>query len=167
MKVLVTVASTHGSTTDIGTAIGSALRERGFAVTTVPVEEAGGVESYDAVVVGSAVYAGHWLKPARRFVQHNARLLSQRPVWLFSSGPVGDPPKPEGDAVDTAELVAASHARGHRVFGGKLERSRLGFAEKAICTALRVQDGDYRDFNEIRDWGLAIADALQEELPYP
>lgn len=31
----------------------------------------------------------HWLKEATSFVKRHHRLLSQRPVWLFSSGPLG------------------------------------------------------------------------------
>jgi menaquinone-dependent protoporphyrinogen IX oxidase len=62
------------------------------------------VDGYDAVVLGSAVYAGHWLKPAREPVGRLGTFLADRPVWLFSSGPVGDPPKPEGDFRDWPEI---------------------------------------------------------------
>ncbi len=44
---------------------------------------------YDAFVVGSAVYAAHWQKEAAAFVQRNRTVLATRPVWLFSSGPLG------------------------------------------------------------------------------
>jgi hypothetical protein len=81
------------------------------------------------------VYAGHWLKPARQLVDRCGSGLAARPVWLFSSGPVGDPPKPEEDPVDVAEILAATGAREHRVFAGKLARKRLSFPEKAIVSA--------------------------------
>jgi len=51
------------------------------------------VDGFDAVVLGSAVYAGHWLKPARELVDRSRDALAARPVWLFSSGPIGDPPQ--------------------------------------------------------------------------
>jgi menaquinone-dependent protoporphyrinogen oxidase len=82
-------------------------------------------------------------------------------VWLFSSGPVGDPPKPEEDPVDVAELVAASGAREHRVFAGTLVRRQLSFPERAIVSALRVPEGDFRDWAEITRWAAEIAGALQ------
>lgn len=66
-----------------------------------------GVGGYDAVVLGSAVYVGRWLEPARELVDAHAEELAARPTWLFSSGPIGDPPKPEADdAVQIAEIAA-------------------------------------------------------------
>lgn len=162
MKVLVTAASDHGATAEIAQAIGRALEERGISVTVGPVEEVQDVEEFDAFVVGSAVYTGHWLRRARKFVEDHAQTMSGRPVWLFSSGPIGDPPRPEEESVDTLPLVMAVHAQGHRIFGGKLDRSTLGFAERAICTALRAPEGDFRDFAEIRGWGLGIAESLHK-----
>jgi menaquinone-dependent protoporphyrinogen oxidase len=160
MKVLVTAATKYGATGEIAQAIGEVLREHGLDTTVDPPGDAA-VDGYDAVVLGSAVYAGHWLKPARELVDRSRDALAARPVWLFSSGPVGDPPKPEEDPVDVAEIVAATAARDHRVFAGKLVRRQLGFADKAIAVALRVPDGDFRDWTEIRRWAAGIAEALR------
>ena len=119
------------------------------------------MDGYDAVVLGSAVYAGHWLKPARDLVARRGPALAARPVWLFSSGPVGDPPKPEEDPVDVAEVLAATAAREHRVFAGKLVRKQLNFPERAIVSALRVPEGDFRDWSDIIGWAAGIAAALR------
>jgi menaquinone-dependent protoporphyrinogen oxidase len=97
MRVLVTAASKYGATAEIAAAIAESLAGHGLEATVLSPEEVKGVDGYDAVVVGSAVYAGHWLKPARELVERHAGVLAGRPVWLFSSGPVGDPPKPEED----------------------------------------------------------------------
>jgi menaquinone-dependent protoporphyrinogen oxidase len=160
MRVLVTAASRYGATGEIAEAIGAVLRQRGLDATVGPAEAAT-VDGHDAVVLGSAVYAGHWLKPARELVARQRDALAARPVWLFSSGPIGDPPRPEEDPVDVAELVAAIGARDHRVFAGKLLRKQLGFGDKAIAVALRVPEGDFRDWTEIRGWAAGIADALR------
>jgi menaquinone-dependent protoporphyrinogen oxidase len=114
-------------------------------------------------VLGSAVYAGHWLQPARELVDRCGSELAARPVWLFSSGPIGDPPKPEEDPVDVAEITAATRAREHRVFAGKLVKKQLRFPDKAIVSALRVPEGDFRDWAEIRGWAAGIAGALRPD----
>jgi menaquinone-dependent protoporphyrinogen oxidase len=161
MKVLVTAATKHGATGEIAKAIGDALRNQGLDPTVIPPEQVGTVDDYDAVVLGSAVYAGHWLKPAKQLVDRCGGALAVRPVWLFSSGPVGDPPKPEEDPVDVAEVLAATKAHEHRLFAGKLTRKQLSFPEKAIVSALRVPEGDFRDWAEVTRWAAGIANALQ------
>jgi menaquinone-dependent protoporphyrinogen oxidase len=160
MKVLVTAASKYGATGEIASAIGEVLAGRGFDAVVTPPEEVRSVDDFDAVVLGSAVYAGHWMKAARDLVERAGESLASRPVWLFSSGPVGDPPKPQEDAVDVAGIMESTGAREHRVFVGKIEKKHLSFGDKAIAVAFRVQDGDFRDWDEISAWAGGIADAL-------
>jgi menaquinone-dependent protoporphyrinogen oxidase len=159
MRVLVTAATKYGATAEIAAAIAEVLDEHGLEATMLSPEEVKGVDGYDAVVIGSAVYAGHWLKPARELVGRCGDALAARPVWLFSSGPIGDPPKPEEDPVDVAEIMGATKAREHRVFAGKLVKKQLRFPDKAIAAALRVPEGDFRDWEEVKAWAAEIADA--------
>jgi menaquinone-dependent protoporphyrinogen oxidase len=160
MRVLVSAATKYGATAEIAAAIAEVLGDHGLEATVLPPDQVEGVDGYDAVVMGSAVYAGHWLKPARELVDRLGGELAKRPVWLFSSGPVGDPPKPEEDPVDVADLLAATGAREHRIFAGKLLRKQLSFPERAIVSALRVPEGDFRNWTEIRRWAAGIADAM-------
>ena len=95
-QVLVTAASRHGSTAEIATAIARALEESvvGLTAIAVPIDQRPEPARFDAVVLGSAVYAGRWLEPAREYAAAHAEALRDRPVWLFSSGPIGEPPFP-------------------------------------------------------------------------
>lgn len=112
-------------------------------------------------MLGSAVYAGRWLGPAQALVDEHGETLREKPVWLFSSGPIGDPPRPAGDdAVASAPLVEATGAREHRIFAGRLDKSLLSFGERAIVLAFRAAEGDFRDWGEIEAWAGDIADAL-------
>ena len=120
------------------------------------------MDEYDGVVVGSAVYMGNWIKSARAFVEGHAGALATVPTWMFSSGPIGNPPKPDaGTAVKVDDLVAAAHAREHRVFAGRLQLSRLGLVQRTIARTVRSREGDYRDWNEIQAWAASIADDLE------
>jgi menaquinone-dependent protoporphyrinogen oxidase len=162
VKVLVSTASKHGSTGEIGNRIAAALRAElpGDAVVDVfPAARVGDVTSYDAFILGSAVYMGRWLEGARELAERIAA-LPPRPVWLFSSGPIGDPPKPDEEPADAGNIVESTHAREHCLFAGRLDRHRLGFGEKAVVAALRVADGDFRDWNAIDTWGRQIAAEL-------
>lgn len=160
VRVLVATASKHGATAEIGEEVRDVLTGQGHEVDLRSVEEASGVEGYDAFVVGSAVYAGRWRKEARRFLREHAEGFAGRRVWLFSSGPVGDPLFPERDSLDTAELVELTGAVEHHTFPGKLERARLRLGEKAVVSALRAPEGDYRDWEQVRHWAAQIGAAL-------
>lgn len=163
MKVLVAVASRHGATREIAEEIGRELRSglgEHADVGVQPVAEVGGVSGYDAVVIGSAVYMGHWLTGATDFVHRNREELTLVPVWLFSSGPVGSPPRPEQDPLELGALRRLVRDRGHRLFAGRIDRRRLGLAERALLAALHVADGDYRDWQDIRSWARRIGAVL-------
>src|SRR6266511_3734374 len=73
MTVLVSAASKHGSTAEIATAVARVLQERGLAVDVRPVENVTLVDGYEAVVLGSAVYAGHWMESAGRLATRRSR----------------------------------------------------------------------------------------------
>ncbi|HKO32555.1 MAG TPA: flavodoxin domain-containing protein, partial [Candidatus Limnocylindria bacterium] len=88
MRALVTVSSKHGGTEGIGRAIAEVLESAGIDVHLIPPAGVGSLDEYDVVVVGSALYMGRWMAPARDFVQGHADALRRRPVWLFASGPV-------------------------------------------------------------------------------
>lgn len=159
MQVLVAAASRHGSTAAISETIAAALTEQGLAAHQLPVERVASVEPYDAVVIGSAVYMGRWLKPARDFVTRHAHDLRAKPVWLFSSGPIGERgdsgPIPDADAA-----MAVIDARGHEVFAGRLDVDALAGAERLLVRAMRGRSSDERDWDAIRAWAGGIAQVL-------
>ena len=164
LRVLVVVASKHGATADIGNELARAIAGSapggavGLEAMSVPVEQRPDPAPYDAVVLGSAVYVGRWLEPARHYVAEHAGALRGRPVWLFSSGPIGKPPFPADEPHDVNSLAHSTGARGHRVFPGRLDKSRLTFGERAMVTAMRAPIGDFRDWDAVQGWGDEIAE---------
>jgi menaquinone-dependent protoporphyrinogen oxidase len=167
--VLVTVASKHGATREIAVALGRAIQESdagraaGLSAVVLPVEQRPDPRRFDAVVVGSAVYAGRWLPGGVGYVSAAADDLRSRPVWLFSSGPIGAPPFPPDEAHDVTSLRALTGARAHRTFPGRLEKRLLTFGERAMVTAMRAPVGDFRDWAAVRAWGEEIALQLVPE----
>jgi menaquinone-dependent protoporphyrinogen oxidase len=172
MKVLVAYASKYGSTRGIAERIAEHLQAAGQQADVRPVQDIHDLGGYDAVVVGSAVFAGHWMAEATEFVRRNRAVLADRPVWLFSSGPIGtmaakhEPVAPK----ELPALVRAINPRGHRVFFGAWDRAnvgraRLGFAERMVAKWL--PEGDFRDWAAIEAWAQSIAGALQGQRMAP
>jgi Flavodoxin len=164
MIVRVVVASRHGATREIADAIADELRKAGHDPR---VEDAAAVERLGAgepTVLGSALYMGRWLKPARELLGQLAAKPGQQAVWLFSSGPTGNPPKPDGP--EPAEVVKAAQllkAVDHAVFAGRLQRESLKLAERMTVRAVHAADGDFRDWTVIRSWAQSIAKALDHQ----
>lgn len=165
MAVLVTAASRYGSTEEIAQAIGAALAERRVDVVVLPPNRVADIGGYDAVVLGSAVYTGHWLPAAVALVDRGAGDWAGRPVWLFSSGPVGDPARPltrkmDVDPVELPRVREVTGARDHRMFPGRLDRRNLPLAQRLALSVVRGLEGDFRDWDAVRAWSAGIASAL-------
>jgi menaquinone-dependent protoporphyrinogen oxidase len=165
VKVLVTAASQQGATHGIAEAIGRALRAQGIDTTVAPPDEIRDAGDYDGFVVGSAIYTGHWLGQATDFVTRFAPTLSERPVWLFSSGPVGNPRRKlvqtmTSDPVELPQLLSLTQALEHRMFAGKLVGKGLSGPRRLSLVVFRGFEGDWRDWQAIDAWAGEIAAAL-------
>jgi len=161
MRVLVTVASRHGATREMGAEVASQLRAAGHDVDELEPDDVEHVEPYDAVVMGSAVYVGRLALGLRDLVERQAGQLRQRPTWLFWSGPVGDPPMPETVPDDVTDIARTTGARDVAVFAGRLDRDGLNISERALVALTRADAGDFRDLDAVRDWAQKIAAALR------
>jgi menaquinone-dependent protoporphyrinogen oxidase len=162
MRILVAVASKHGSTKGIAQAIVDELDAMGAETELKEVDESPDVGQYGAVIIGSAVYMGNWLSEARRFVEENQAKLKELPVWLFSSGPLGEhDPQPKDSPAHLSEIMQATGAKGHQIFVGKLDKSELGLGERLTVKMVRAPYGDFRDWEAIRAWARDIGNELK------
>jgi menaquinone-dependent protoporphyrinogen oxidase len=157
MKFLVAYASKYGATAEIAQVIGEELNKRHYQVEVKSVEDVNSLDGYDAFVIGSAVYAGGWMKSAAKFLRSNRDLLAGHPVWLFSSGPTGqgdpneimdgwtfpDDLKAVRDKIKPQDVI---------LFHGKIDPDRLSFTERMVVKSVKATVGDYRDWLVVRGW---------------
>ena len=164
MKVLIAVASKHGSTREIAGAIAEEMRKSSIDTTIRDVGAVKSIDAYDAVILGSAIYAGSWLPDAQNFAKEYREALSKLPVWLFSSGPLGaDTPQPQVNPDKIATSLGMVEVRDHCVFVGKLDPASLGVAERIMVRVVGAPAGDFRDWEDIRGWAQRIAAELCQE----
>ncbi|GAB4541830.1 MAG: flavodoxin domain-containing protein [Anaerolineae bacterium] len=170
MKLLVTYASKYGSTAEIAEVIGDELRRRHYQVEVKPVEDVDSLDGYDAFVIGSAVYAGGWMKSAAGFLRSNQERLAGHPVWLFSSGPTGqgDPNEIMDGWTFPEDLEAVREKINPRdviLFHGKIDPERLSATERMIIKSVKATVGDFRDWLVVRGWARRIDLDLQAMAP--
>ena len=163
MKVLVTAASRHGSTAEIASIIASVLEASNVTAETLAPEAVTSVADYDAVILGSAVYAGQWLEPARTFVTRHADDLATRPVFLFSSGPLGYPLRRSTEPADAIAVELRTGAMDLQVFPGRLSGRDLSLPERLSALKTHAPFGDFRPWDDIIDWTRQIVRYLQED----
>ena len=167
-QVLVAYASKHGATAEIAEAVADQLRQAGHAVDCVPADEAASVDSYDAVVIGSAVYMKRWRPEARRLLKRHKKVLAERPFWVFSSGPFGEEPDPTwAEPPRVIELAKHLHVRDHVVFGGRLPVEPSNFMERAMVRDCPPEKRDLRDWDAIRAWAAEIGTELSSTSNTP
>ncbi|MDX6249005.1 MAG: menaquinone-dependent protoporphyrinogen oxidase [Kribbellaceae bacterium] len=168
-KVLVAYASKMGGTAGIAEAIGDQLRKCGHQVDVRNVEEVCSLQHYDAVVLGSAIYARGWRKEAVRFLRHHRDELRERPVWLFHSGPVGpDRDTPQAAPPNLARLIRKIGAAAPQTFAGRLEQeSATGVVSRWLAHGQLA--GDFRDWPAVRQWAREIHETLRgvAVIPWP
>ena len=167
-RVLVAYATKYGATQEIAEAIGDVLRKAGVKADVLPAGRVTDVSSYRAAVLGSAVYVGQWRKEAVAFLETHEKALSDRPTWLFSSGPSG-----KGDPVQLMSgwkfpeaqkpIAERIHARDTALFHGSLDPEKLSLPEKLILKGIKAPTGDFRDWDAVRAWAQTIAEALKQQ----
>ncbi|KAF0106328.1 MAG: menaquinone-dependent protoporphyrinogen oxidase [Chloroflexi bacterium] len=167
-QVLVAYATKYGGTAEIAEKIGQVLRQAGLRTDVLPANRVGNLTSYRAVVLGSAVYIGKWHKDAVKFLTANEKTLTERQVWLFSSGPTG-----EGYVVELLKgwcfpeaqqpIADRIQPRDIAVFHGNVNMKKLNFIEKWMLKNVQAPLGDFRDWESITSWATAIAVVLKEK----
>jgi len=167
-KILVAYASKYGATAEIAEKIGEVLRKAGLPADVLPVKQVSDLTPYTAVILGSAVYIVQWRKEAVKFLKANEKLLAERPVWIFSSGPME-----EGDPVELLKgwrfpekirpVIESIQPVDIAVFGGVLDMKKLNPLERFMMNKVKALPGDYRDWDAIAAWAKNIAGELQKK----
>jgi menaquinone-dependent protoporphyrinogen oxidase len=114
----------------------------------------------------------HWMKGAKQFLTSNSSIISSRPTWLFSSGPIGSKTtdtkgrdlREVSGPNELDELEELSKARDHHVFFGALDTSKQGFFYRMLRQSKAAREampaGDFRDWKDVEAW----ADKITLEL---
>lgn len=162
MKILIAIASTHGSTLTIGDVIADQLRAADHDVDTTAIDsELPEVSDFDAVIVGTAIYIGRPLTAGRKLAARLEAEFHPKPVWVFASGlknNTADPLRPPFTSAATVPYFGSRYP----IFGGYVNRESLTVAERSLIGLVGASERDERDFDLIRAWADQVAEELKQ-----
>jgi menaquinone-dependent protoporphyrinogen oxidase len=154
-RVLVAYATRKGSTREVAEAIAARLQTDGLRAVVQPADRRVDLRTFDAVVLGGALYTGRWHRDARRFLHRHRRVLATMPVAVYAMGPsttdehamagsFGQLERALGRVPDVAPVAVA-------IFGGVIDPDRLRFPFN------RMPPSDARDWDAITAWADEVA----------
>jgi menaquinone-dependent protoporphyrinogen oxidase len=169
-SILVTYASRYGATQEVAETVATVLREQGLTVDLQPMRTVQTLAGYGAVVLGAPLYIGSWQKDAQKFLTQHRDALVQRPVAIFTLGPIGSEQEEwDGVRVQLDQQMAKYpwlKPVALELFGGRYDPARLRFPDSLLtllpATPLRNKPAsDVRDWTAIRAWAGKLAAQLQ------
>ncbi|KAI5463923.1 flavodoxin-like protein [Mariannaea sp. PMI_226] len=180
MAILVSYATSHGSTREIAERIAQCLSQQLAPVqvdctpaTAAPFLSSSAGKKYKAVVIGSAIHAGRWLGPGRRFLKQNGPYLSSGDpdvphVWAFSVGmPLTDDDLAKEEASMEKWLHKRVDLRGHKLFRGVLAKEDLPWVMRLIFSCCiseeKTRFGDSRDWSAIEGWANQVGSEIMDQ----
>lgn len=153
-RVLVAYSSRTGSTAQVAHMIGRAFPARGIAVDVVPARRVESLDGYEFVVLGSAIYGGHWRPEVMRLMRRHRHQLALRQVWLFQTGLAVLRGGRSIDPTPAAVRELAGAAVGPVTFPARLARPGLRPRLMPSQEALLAQR---RDWDRVRRWAAGVA----------
>lgn len=81
-RILVAYATMAGSTAEVAQVVAEELTAAGLEVEVLPLEQVGGLNGYDGLVVGGPMILG-WHRAARRFLKKHRPALERMPLAVF------------------------------------------------------------------------------------
>jgi menaquinone-dependent protoporphyrinogen oxidase len=155
-SVLLAYATRFGSTQEVAESVAASLREVGLKVDLRLMREVESLEQYQAVVLGAAIYNAKWHADAHQFLARHQAALRQRPVAIFTLGPMSSSASAKRNSRRQLDKELAKdpwlNPVALEIFAGKYDPSKPGmsFFERLLPAR------DYRDWGAIRAWANAL-----------
>ncbi len=171
-RILVAYGTVHGSTAEIAARIGARLSDAGFDTDVLHANLGIDVAKYDAIVVGSPMYAGTWVSDPAIMLVGNRDRVEHLPIALFSVGMIdvkhAGQLQQEHDAwIEKAFVGEGMHLNvvSSGVFNGAFWRSNLPWWMRFIDAVMRVTpQGDHRQWDVIESWADETSNALRNAI---
>jgi menaquinone-dependent protoporphyrinogen oxidase len=158
--ILIAYATHTGTTREIAEALQELFREKGAGVEVRDLEAVHDLNPYRAVILGSSVRYDEWLPEAVEFVRRFQDELRREPLFYFSVSMTmqQDTPAHVQDSLEFLRPVRdLAEPLDIGLFAGQLDPAELTEVAKKMVQERGFPEGDWRDWEAIRAWGLPWA----------
>ena len=165
-KILVAYESQFGSTAEIAKFIGQTLSTKGKEVDILKIKDVDNLSQYNQIIIGSAIQYDKWMSEAREFVTTNETEFETKSVSYFlvclalSKQTEKAKQQVNGYAMKIRGLTPKVNIKSFGQFAGVLNYNKMTFGQrilaKGIFAVLGIKEGDYRDWNAIKEWANSV-----------
>jgi menaquinone-dependent protoporphyrinogen oxidase len=168
-RILVAYASRAGSTAEVAEAIGEVLRESKIDVDVRFVKDVAAIADYDALILGSAIWAGKPLPEMLRFAADQRDAMSGMPVAYFILCDLLREYTPANRQVAlgyVAPLRQLHEPVSIGLFAGRRDFSKVHpLLSWVLKRVFHLVEGDFRDWEQIRAWAATVAVQFTQDVP--
>ena len=167
--ILVTYGSWAGSAVEVAEEIGQTMADGHAKVDILSVKEVKDLLPYDAVIVGSAIHASQLHPDVLTFIKkHKDSLVSKRTALFVVCLAMKDDDENSREIVSSyldivEELAPGMMPVATGLFAGAMIYKKLPLALRLVVKVMKAEEGDYRDWDAIRDWARSVREMLDVE----
>jgi len=149
-SILVTYASSYGSTQEVAEDIAATLRAQSIDIDLRPIREVRTLAGYAGMVLGAPMYMFRWHKDAHHFVEKFQRELTNGLlIAIFAGGPIEDTSEQWRDRRRDLDLELAKHPWltpvAVQLIGGRFDPAKLHFPYSLLPALRKMPATDLRD----------------------
>ncbi|MBN1264900.1 MAG: hypothetical protein JXA25_05360 [Anaerolineales bacterium] len=167
-KVLISYATTHGSTREVAERIAAVLQAKHLETELAEAKKIHSLNGYDAAVLGVPLYMFKMHGDGRRFLSRfRLKFKDGLPLAIFAGGPM-EPDKVEEHMKGSREQVQNElenfpeiQPKSVLIIGGRFDPGALKFPWNMIPAMKQLPAADLRDWGEITTWAQSLPDTLE------
>ncbi|MBS1806016.1 MAG: flavodoxin domain-containing protein [Acidobacteria bacterium] len=170
-QVLIAYCTRSGSTAEVAEAIGKSVNGAGMSAQVKAIADVESIPTGTEVVLGTAIYIGHFPKEFHRFLTRFESELSNVRPWVFVLGPTEKERKQFAAAEEQARRELGKHPTlrpsDMRVLGGRFDPTHLNLPFPMNLIQMlpanpmrKLPASDIRDWDWIHRWAEAIAEEI-------
>lgn len=147
-KVLIAYASKHGCAEECAKTLAGKMNE-GADLWNLKGKNQIDLKTYDKIILGGSIYAGHIQKEVKDFYSKNGNMLEGKKLGLFICGTSeGEAAIKQVEASFPQELLNSALVK--ESFGGKIILSKMNFLERKIIKMVAKIESDMTNVSESR-----------------